>query len=202
MVTTKATLRAALGAMLYGAVALSATPAAAEMTPDEVAELKEARTGDMKKLVIHKEPRAKMERAFQAKNGGAVTIDRFAGKVTVVNFWATWCPPCRKEMPYLDQLRADIAGDDFEVVAIALDRASVQKIEDFYFSIGSENLKIYRDPTLRLGTEAGVLGMPVTIILDREGREVARLQGEAKWDGPEAKDMIQRIAAALDGGDS
>ncbi|MEO1611814.1 MAG: TlpA disulfide reductase family protein [Pseudomonadota bacterium] len=199
---TNATFRAALGAMLYGAAALSATPAAAEITADERAALMEARTGDMKKLVIHKEARPKLERAFQAKNGGAVTIDRFAGKVTVVNFWATWCPPCRKEMPYLDQLQADISGDDFEVVAIALDRASVGKIEDFFLSIGSENLVIYRDPSLRLGTEAGVLGMPVTIILDREGREVARLQGEAKWDGPEARDMIDRIAVALADGES
>ena len=199
---TNATFQAALGAILYGAATLSATPAAAEITEAERAALMEARTGDMKKLVIHKEARPKLERAFQAKNGGAVTMDRFAGKVTVVNFWATWCPPCRKEMPYLDQLHADISGDEFEVVAIALDRASVEKIEDFFFSIDSENLTIYRDPTLRLGTEAGVLGMPVTIVLDREGREVARLQGEAKWDGPEAKDMIRRISDAIDGNES
>ena len=194
----KATLKAALAATLYGAAALFATPALAEISASERDALREARTGDMKKLVIHKAPRAALERTFQAENGGAVGFDRFAGKVTLVNFWATWCPPCRKEMPYLDQLAADMNGDDFHVAAVALDRASPEKIKDFFFSIEAENLKIYRDPTLRIGTEAGVLGMPVTIILDREGREVARLQGEAKWDGPEAKDMIARIIAALD----
>ena len=87
-------------------------------------------------------------------------------------------------------------------IRYAIDRASVQKIEDFFLSIEASNLKIYRDPTLRLATEAGVLGMPITIILDREGREIARLQGEAEWDGPNAKDMIARIAAALDAGES
>lgn len=198
----KVAVKRALGAMLYGAAALSATPAAADLSAAEIAALKDARAGDMKKLVIHKAPRPALTRTFETKTGAAVGFDRFAGKVTVVNFWATWCPPCRQEMPYIDKLRADIAGDDMEVAAIALDRASVAKIEDFFMSIGARNLTIYRDSTLRIGTEAGVLGMPITIILDREGREVARLQGEAKWDGPEAKDMIARIAAALDAGDS
>ena len=198
----KATVKRALGAMLYGAAALSATPAAADLSASEVAELKESRAGDMRKLVIHNDPRPALERTFETATGAAVGFDRFRGKVTVVNFWATWCPPCRKEMPSLDRLRAAIAGDDVEVVVIALDRASPEKIEEFFLSIGAENLKIYRDPTLRLGTEAGVLGMPVTIILDREGREVARLQGEAEWDAPEAKDMIARIVAALDGKES
>ena len=198
----KATLKAALGAMLYGAAALFATPALADLSPDAVAALKDARTGDMKKLVIHKAPRPALERMFQAENGGAVGFDRFAGKVTLVNFWATWCPPCRKEMPYLDQLKADMASDDFDVVAIALDRASPEKIKEFFLSIEAENLKIYRDPTLRLGSEAGVLGMPVTILIDREGREIARLQGEAKWDGPDAKDILSKIIAALDAADT
>lgn len=198
----KATVKRALGAILYGAAALSATPAAADLSAAEVTALKESRTGDMKKLVIHNDARPALERTFQTATGAAVGFDRFRGKVTVVNFWATWCPPCRKEMPSIDRLRADVAGDDVEVVVIALDRASPEKIKEFFLSIGSENLKIYRDPTLRLGTEAGVLGMPVTIILDREGREVARLQGEAEWDAPEAKDMIARIVAALDGEES
>ena len=198
----KAAVTVALGAMLYGAAALFATPASAELSADEIAALKEARAGDMKKLVIHKAPRPALTRQFETKTGATLGMDRFAGKVTVVNFWATWCPPCRKEMPSIDRLRADIAGDDMEVVAIAIDRASVQKIEDFFLSIEASNLKIYRDPTLRLATEAGVLGMPITIILDREGREIARLQGEAEWDGPNAKDMIARIAAALDAGES
>lgn len=191
------TITAGLSALLYGALIFGASPAAADLSADDVAALKEARVGDMKKLVIHKAPRDRIEKAFQTADGSDMSIADFAGKVMVVNFWATWCPPCRKEMPYLDALKGEIGGDDVDVIAIAMDRASVGKIEDFYASIDAAHLEILREPSLRIGTEAGILGMPVTIILDREGREVARLQGEAKWDGPDAKDMIARIVAAL-----
>lgn len=186
-----------LAAMLYGALVLGATPAAAELTADQVAALKEARQGDMKKLVIHDEPWAKIERRFQTESGASKSLADFEGKVMVVNFWATWCPPCRKEMPYLDALKGEIGGDEVDVMAIAMDRASPEKIKEFFLSIEAENLKIYREPTLRIGTEAGILGLPVTIILAPDGREVARLQGEAVWNGPDAKDMIARIVAAL-----
>lgn len=91
-----------------------------------------------------------------------------------------------------------MGSDEFQVVALAMDRASVEKLEDFYFSINAENLKIYREPTLRIGTEAGVLGMPITLILDRDGREIARLQGEAEWDGPNAKAILRQVIEALD----
>jgi len=184
---------------LYGAAALVATPVlAADLSADQIAALKEARVGDMKKLIFHKEPRPRLEREFETENGAAKSVADFEGKVVVLNFWATWCPPCRKEMPYLDALQGEMGSDDFQVVALAMDRASVGKLKDFYLSIESENLKIYREPTLRIGTEAGVLGMPITLILDRQGREVARLQGEAKWDGPDAKAMIKQVIEAID----
>ncbi len=184
---------------LYGAAALVATPAAAaDLSPAQIAALKEARTGDMKKLIFHKVPRPRLEKEFQTANGAAKSVSDFEGKIVVLNFWATWCPPCRKEMPYLDALQDEMGGDDFQVLALAMDRASVDKIKDFYRSIEAENLKIYREPTLRIGTEAGVLGMPITLILDRQGREIARLQGEAKWDGPEAKAIIKQVIEAVD----
>ncbi len=195
----KATVNAALGAMLYGAAALFASPAAAELSADEIASLKAARAGDMTKLVIHNEPRPALDHGFETRTGAVVGFDRFHGKVAVVNFWATWCPPCRKEMPSIDRLNAAISGDDFVVAAIALDRSGVGKIEEFFLHEGIENLTIYREPTMRLGAAAGVLGMPITIILDREGREIARYTGEAVWDSPEARDILSRIKTALDG---
>ena len=186
-----------ISALLYGALLLGASPAAADLSADQIADLKAARTGDMQKMVFHETPRPRLERAFEDERGASHSVTDFEGKIVVFNFWATWCPPCRKEMPSLDRLRAERAGPGFEVVALAMDRASVGKIKDFYFSIGAENLKIYREPTLRIGTEAGVLGMPITLILDREGREIARLQGEADWAGPDALAMLDRIEAAL-----
>jgi len=196
MKTTKTLI--ACAAMLYGALALSATPAAAEMSTAEIAALKAARTGDMKKLIIHDEPRPRLETEFRTVRDTGRTLEYFEGKVMVVNFWATWCPPCRKEMPSIDRLNAAISGDDFGVIAISLDRADVEKIETFFMSVNVETLDIYREPSLRMGTEGGILGMPITLILDRQGKEVARLQGEAEWDSPEAQKMIRDIAAALD----
>lgn len=193
----------ACAAMLYGAIALSATPAVADgsLSAAEVAALKEARSGDMKKLIIHNEPRDRLEASFLTADDSEMTVSSFEGKVVVLNFWATWCPPCRKEMPSIDRLKAAIGGDDVDVVAISLDRASIEKITDFFTSINVENLDIYREPSLRMGSEASVLGMPVTLVLDRQGREVARLQGEAEWDSEETKDMISAITAALDSAD-
>ena len=187
-----------IAAILYGAGSIFGSPAAADLSAAQVEALKSARTGDMKKLVIHSKPRPRLERQFETRTGAAKTIADWEGKVVVLNFWATWCPPCRKEMPYFDKLQAEMGSDGFEVLALSLDRASVAKIETFYQSINVENLTIYREPSLRIGTEAGVLGMPITLVLDRQGREIARLQGEAKWDGPEAISLLGMITEALD----
>lgn len=189
-------------AMLYGAFTVFATPAAADLSADQVTALKEARAGDMTKMVIHDEPRARLERAFENRNGASKEVADWEGKVVVFNFWATWCPPCRKEMPSLDRLQGAMGDDGFEVIALSMDRASVGKIDDFFMSIDVENLDVYREPTLRIGTEAGVLGMPITLVLDREGREIARLQGEAEWDGPNAKALLRQIIEALDAAES
>ena len=189
-------------AIRYGASALFATPAEADLSAAQVTALKEARAGDMKKLVIHDEARPRLVRQFENRNGAAKQVEDWEGKVVVLNFWATWCPPCRKEMPSLDRLEGAMGDDGFEVLALSMDRASVGKIENFFMSIDVENLEIYREPSLRIGTEAGVLGMPITLVLDRKGREIARLQGEAEWDGPNAQAILKQIIAALDANES
>lgn len=200
------TMRGLFAAMLYGAAALGATPAAAELDAAEIAALKAARTGDMEKLIVHDAPRPRLETAFETGSGEKRTIADWEGKVVLLNFWATWCPPCRKEMPSLDRLQAEMGGEGFEVVALSMDRASTERIEAFYAEVPQaegapwtvSNLAVYREPTLRIGAEGGVLGLPVTLVLDREGREVARLQGEAEWDSDRAKAMLRAIIEALD----
>ena len=187
-----------IAAILYGALALIATPAAADLSADQVAALKEARVGDMTKMVIHKAPRPRLEKQVESRSGAAKQVEDWEGKVVVLNFWATWCPPCRKEMPSLDRLQGAMGNDGFEVVALSMDRASVEKIDNFFMSINVEHLDIFREPSLRIGTEAGVLGMPITLVLDRQGREIARLQGEAEWDGPNAQNLLNQIMTALD----
>ena len=200
------TMRGLFAAMLYGAAAFGATPAAAELDVAEIAALKAARTGDMEKLIVHDAPRPRLETAFETGSGETRTIADWEGKVVLLNFWATWCPPCRKEMPSLDRLQAEMGGDGFEVVALSMDRAPTERIQAFFAEIPQaegapwtvSNLAIYREPTMRIGAEGAILGLPITLILDREGREVARLQGEAEWDSDRAKAMLKAIIEALD----
>jgi len=181
-------------AMLYGAMALTAnTAAAGELTADDRTVLSEMRQGDMRKLVILDAPRDRIEARFVDLYGNAVGIGDFAGKVVLVNFWATWCPPCRAEMPSIDALSGSLSGGDFQVVAISTDRAGAEKAQGFFDEIGVEHLKLYHDRHRDMARQAGVLGLPVTLILDRQGREIARMHGDADWSSPDARTLIQRI---------
>ncbi len=185
-----------VAALLYGAGAITAIPAWAEgLSPGAIAALKEMRGGEMSKLVLHSEPRDPVEAPFLTADGTETSFAAWRGKVLIVNFWATWCPPCREEMPSLDRLRAEIAGDDIDVIAINVERRGLKKAARFFEEEGLTSLEIHSDESSALPRAVGVLGYPVTIILDREGREVARMQGDAEWDAPEAKAMLARIVA-------
>lgn len=188
-----------IGAMLYGALAFCATPATAgDLSADQIEALKTARAGDMTKLIFHDAAKPRLETAFETGDGASVSVADYEGKVVVLDFWATWCPPCREEMPSLDRLKGAMADEGFDVVAVSMDRAGTEKIRDFYDSVGVEHLSIHREPSLRIGAEGAILGMPTTLILDREGREIARLQGGAEWDSKEAKALLEAIMAAVD----
>lgn len=132
---------------------------------------------------------------FQDGNGQPVTLDSFKGRVVLLNLWATWCQPCRKEMPALDRLQAALGGPDFEVVALSIDRAGVAGARKFLDSVGVSKLKLYADPTARLANEFKAVGLPTTLLLDRQGREIGRLIGPAEWDEGEAKALVQGALA-------
>lgn len=151
------------------------------------------RTGDMRKLVIHDSPRAVEAIAFTAEDGTDLTLDAFRGQIVVLNFWATWCPPCRKEMPMLDALNRDMGGDDLRVVTVATGRNSPAAMRRFFDEADIETLPLHNDPTMALARGMAVLGLPVTVILDRDGREIARMQGEADWNGPSARAVLQAM---------
>ncbi|MEM9370707.1 MAG: TlpA disulfide reductase family protein, partial [Pseudomonadota bacterium] len=123
-----------------------------------------------------------------------MTVTDLSGKVVVMNFWATWCAPCRAEMPSIDRLAGELNGDDIHVMAVSTDRGDITRIKKFFDEIEIEHLGIYRDKKSELAREAGAFGLPMTIILDREGREIARLLGEAEWDSTEAKAIVRRLA--------
>jgi len=140
---------------------------------------------------IYPQPRALPNVRFADGNGRGMTLRDLRGKVILLNVWATWCPPCRKEMPTLDRLQAKLGGPDFEVVALSIDRGGPFVVRAFYEEIGISALPIYLDETTDAATELGVVALPVTLLIDREGREIGRKIGPAEWDSPEIVTLIR-----------
>ncbi len=159
-------------------------------------QLEQIRRDDMRKLDVHAEPQQLPGETFTDPEGNAYTLADYAGKIVLVNFWATWCAPCREEMPDLDALNADLGGEDFEVVTIASGRNSLSGIRAFFEEEQIETLPILLDPQGQLSRRAGVLGLPVSILMNREGREIARLQGGAHWNDAPAREIIAAAIAA------
>lgn len=181
-----------LALLLYGLIVAPANAAAA-LSADEHAALDALRQGEMARAVLRETPAPRIEETFFDAEGNPVTLADFAGKVVLLNFWATWCPPCRKEMPSIDHLAGEMSGDDLAIIALSTDRGETARIQRFYDEIGVENLAIYRDPRGQTMRTAGVIGLPVTLLLDRQGREVARVTGDAVWDSPAAKALIGKL---------
>ncbi len=175
--------------VLYTALALGANAAFAD-----VATLEALREGTMKKLVFA-EPAEVSQVAFTDPKGGQHRLADWRGKIVLVNFWATWCAPCRKEMPMLDALQAEFGGEDFEVVTIATGRNAIPGITRFFDEVGVERLPVLLDPKQELAREMAVLGLPITVILNREGQEIARLRGDAEWDSDSARAIIAALIA-------
>ena len=189
----------AFAAILYGAISLTANAVtAADLAVNDLSSadrttLKEMRSGDMVKLVVHAKPRDRIDETFRDLYGNAITLADYSGKVVLLNIWATWCPPCRAEMPSIDRLAGTMEGDDFSVIALSTDRGGVERVAAFFKDIQVENLKVMHDRTRAVGRLAGALGLPMTLILDRQGREIARIIGDAEWDSPDAQAILRRI---------
>ena len=174
-------------AVLYTGFALTANAALADMS-----ELEAMREGTMKKLLFS-DPAPVSDVAFTHADGGEFRLSDFEGKHVLVNFWATWCAPCRKEMPMLSELQAEFGGDRFEVVTIATGRNDLNGIKRFLAEIEVDNLPLYLDPKQALARDMAVLGLPITLILDPKGREIARMRGDAEWNSESAKAIIAAL---------
>ena len=132
---------------------------------------------------------------FTDPEGGEHSLTDYEGQAVLLNFWATWCAPCREEMPALDALQAELGGEDFQVVTIATGRNAPAKIDQFFEETGVQNLPVLLDPRQQLARQMGVVGLPVTVLIDRDGNEVARLLGDADWSSDAAKDVIRQLTA-------
>lgn len=132
---------------------------------------------------------------FSDRDGKKMTLGDFKGKTLLVNLWATWCAPCREEMPALDKLQEMKGGDDFEVVAVNIDTGDNTKPVGFLNEIGIEHLALYRDASLKsfndLKRKSLAFGLPVTLVVDKDGCQISSMNGPAEWDSPEAIKLIE-----------
>ena len=134
---------------------------------------------------------------FQDGAGRARSLAEFRGRVVLLNIWATWCAPCREEMPALDRLQAKLGGPEFEVVALSIDRQGTEVVRKFFADVGVKSLGIYIDPSAQSMSRLGVVGLPTTLLIDREGREIGRRAGPAKWDAAQSIEDLRRLMSGV-----
>jgi thiol-disulfide isomerase/thioredoxin len=190
---------AALGAVLYGigkpdgkeaaAIAAKCAPARAL-----AAKLKPLVHGEIAALSLNPASKPLPDLIFNGPDGEKTSLAAFKGRLVLFNLWATWCVPCRQEMPSLDRLEANLGSDAFEVVAVNMDTSRLDKAKSFFNEIGVEKLGFYADPKAdvfqALKQKGGVIGLPTTILVGADGCEIGTMAGPAKWDSPEAAALI------------
>jgi thiol-disulfide isomerase/thioredoxin len=155
--------------------------------------------GEVAAFRVARAPERLADLAFHTPEGGETSLAAFAGRLTLVNLWATWCVPCRTEMPALDNLEKELGGEDFEVVAVNIDLGAAERARAFLDEIGVERLAFYSDPSARLFPELKrrglAFGLPTTLLIDGKGCRIGSVEGPAEWDSEDAKALIR---AALD----
>ena len=179
-----------LRSALFYALLLTGANAAMALDPGTLDALK---TGEMKRLAVHSEPKPAGLAAFTDREGGTHSLADWQGKVVLLNFWAVSCVPCREEMPALNTLEKEMGSDDFAVVPVAFGYNHPGGLDRFLTKYEIDTLPVLLDPERALSAQMGVVAPPVTMILDREGNELARFIGGADWAGDEAKAVLQAV---------
>jgi thiol-disulfide isomerase/thioredoxin len=138
-------------------------------------------------------PKPLPEFGFTDADGKPHTVADFAGKGLLINLWATWCPPCVAEMPALDRAQAALAGEGVVILPLSSDRGGKVMVEPFYREKGIRQLGLWLDPRGAASRALGARGLPTTLVVDRQGRERARVEGDQPWDSPEMLAAIRRL---------
>jgi len=154
--------------------------------------------GEVAAVNVAKAPLKVPPLAFNDATGKRLTLEHWRGHTVLLNLWATWCVPCRKEMPALDALEQRLGGPEFEVVAVNIDTRDAEKPKAWLKEVGVQKLAYYADPSARafqdLKSIGRAFGMPTTILLDPQGCELGTIAGPAEW---ASDDAIKLIEAAL-----
>ncbi len=152
--------------------------------------------GELAALVPARHPRDLTTVAFDDADGHKTTIASFAGQTVLLNLWATWCVPCRAEMPALDRMQAQLGSKSFGVVPVDIDQLRLDKARNFFKDTGVTSLPFYSDNSADILRALGSEGLPTTVLIGGDGCEIATMAGPAQWDSPEAKALIDRIGSS------
>ena len=204
-------LIAAVAGILAGAVAVYVNPTLSgngeavvadrrcEGAVDQARSIDELAKGELAALTATQPPRPLQPLRFKGPEGQELTLADFAGKTVLVNLWATWCVPCREEMPALNGLQTAKGSDRFQVVAVNIDTGSDEKPKTFLEETGVHALSYYRDSSMgvfnALKKEGLAFGLPVTLVVNGNGCLIGSMNGPAKWDGEEAKSLVDRVSS-------
>ena len=194
----------ALGVYFMGAVPGNGggSAAAADCAPALKAAkaLEPLAKGEVAAFRIATEPDRMTDLAFKAPDGSDTSLAALAGKTVLVNIWATWCAPCRAEMPTLDRLQASNGGKDFAVAAINIDLNNTERAKAFFAEIGVKDLAFYSDPSsgifTKLKSRGLGFGLPTTILVDGKGCRMGVVEGPAEWDSDDARALIEAAAGS------
>jgi thiol-disulfide isomerase/thioredoxin len=148
--------------------------------------------GTIRNFSVSGPPKPVPAASFRTAGDATTDLGQFRGKVLLVNLWASWCIPCRVEMPALDKLAADLDGPDFQVLAVA-EHDGRDKAEAFLNEVGAHHIVLGVDDSMKSAYAWGAEGLPATLLIDREGREVGRVIGPADWNAPEVRAVIRDL---------
>jgi len=188
-----------IAVIIIGLAALATQEASGPVEPDAVSEVSRLveplAKSNFGQIAWHESLVSAPTTVFQDASGADVSLADFKGKVLVVNFWATWCAPCVKEMPTLDALQARLGGPDFAVLAISQDREGARVAGPFMETNQWTNLALYTEPGARFSKDAKLRGLPTSLVIDKLGNEIGRVEGDTDWTGLEIEqDLRGRIA--------
>ena len=181
--------------------ALAAEAASCRALSASLEEINRLAKGDIAALTISKTPLALPDLSFNGPEGAPVSLSSFHGKIVLLNIWATWCVPCRGEMPELDKLQADFGSEKFHVAAVNIDTTRLERPKALFQELGLTSLTFYADPKADIFYEmkqsGKALGLPLTLLLDPAGCQIGLLNGPAAWHSSDAKALISTAIKTL-----